>query len=306
MVQLVIIAFLFLITLLFACLKPIRSSYSAFEVNRLKAHKTKSLEFDRFFNQAKIEVLFQALTFVSFFILTVYVTINFNLFFVVLLELFLVLLLEFLRGQEIVNGFTFKLYKRYEKLLLKFSNKYDNILSFFVAKDRNVRSSLKVHSKEELFYLLDNSKLLLEDEMLLLRASFDFKKLLIKDIMVPLEEAVTIRGDELLGPLVINELHKTKHTIFPVMRSEGEVIGLLNLVDVTKVNSETKSLRAIDLMKEDVFFVGQDKNLEEALGAFLRSHQHLFIVVNKSKKAIGLVCLEDIIERLLGRKIAKR
>ena len=59
-------------------------------------------------------------------------------------------------------------------------------------------------------------------------------------------------------------------------------------------------------MKEDVFFVGQDKNLEEALGAFLRSHQHLFIVVNKSKKAIGLVCLEDIIERLLGRKITKR
>jgi len=46
--------------------------------------------------------------------------------------------------------------------------------------------------------------------------------------------------------------------------------------------------------------------LEEALGAFLRSHQHLFIVVNKSKKAIGLVCLEDIIERLLGRKITKR
>ncbi|MFC2317939.1 MAG: CBS domain-containing protein [Candidatus Saccharibacteria bacterium] len=264
------------------------------------------MEFDRFFNQAKIEVLSQALTFVSFFILTVYVTINFNLFFVVLLELFLVLLLEFLRGQEIINGFTSKLYKRYEKLLLRFSNKYDNILSFFVAKGRNVGSSLKVHSKEELFYLLDNSKLLLEDEMLLLRASFDFKKLLIKDIMVPLEEAVTIRGDELLGPLVINELHKTKHTIFPVMRSEGEVIGLLNLVDVTKVNSETKSLRAIDLMKEDVFFVSQDKNLEETLGAFLRSHQHLFIVVNKSKKAIGLVCLEDIIERLLGRKITKR
>ena len=304
MVQLVIIAFLFLITLLFACLKPIRSSYSAFEVNRL-AHKTKSLEFDRFFNQAKIEVLFQALTFVSFFILTVYVTINFNLFFVVLLELFLVLLLEFLRGQEIINGFTSKLYKRYEKLLLRFSNKYDNMLSFFVTKGRDVGPSLKVHSKEELFYLLDNSKLLLEDEMLLLRASFDFKKLLIKDIMVPLEEAVTIRGDELLGPLVINELHKTKHTIFPVMRSEGEVIGLLNLVDVTKVNSETKSLRAIDLMKEDVF-VSQDKNLEGVLGAFLRSHQHLFIVVNKSKKAIGLVCLEDIIERLLGRKIAKR
>ena len=305
MVQLVIIAFLFLITLLFACLKPIRSSYSAFEVNRL-AHKTKSLEFDRFFNQAKIEVLFQTLTFVSFFILTVYVTINFNLFFVVLLELFLVLLLEFLRGQEIINGFTSKLYKRYEKFLLRFSNKYDNMLSFFVVRSEDVGSSLKVHSKEELFYLLDNSKLLLEDEMLLLRASFDFKSLLIKDIMVPLEEAVTIRGDELLGPLVINELHKTKHTIFPVMRNEDEVIGLLNLVDVTKVNSETKSLRAIDLMKEDVFFVGQDKNLEEALGAFLRSHQHLFIVVNKSKKAIGLVCLEDIIERLLGRKIAKR
>ena len=176
MVQLVIIAFLFLITLLFACLKPIRSSYSAFEVNRL-AHKTKSLEFDRFFNQAKIEVLFQTLTFVSFFILTVYVTINFNLFFVVLIELFLVLLLEFLRGQEIINGFTSKLYKRYEKFLLRFSNKYDNILSFFVVRNEDVGPSLKIHSKEELFYLLDNSKLLLEDEMLLLRASFDFKKL---------------------------------------------------------------------------------------------------------------------------------
>jgi CBS domain containing-hemolysin-like protein len=56
-------------------------------------------------------------------------------------------------------------------------------------------------------------------------------------------------------------------------------------------------------MKPRVLYIREDQTLQHALAAFLRTHHHLFIVVNEFRETVGLVTLEDVIEALLGRKI---
>ena len=56
-------------------------------------------------------------------------------------------------------------------------------------------------------------------------------------------------------------------------------------------------------MDKKVYFIRQDQDLEHALHGFLRSHHHLFVVINEYRETVGLLSLEDVIEALIGMKI---
>jgi CBS domain containing-hemolysin-like protein len=56
-------------------------------------------------------------------------------------------------------------------------------------------------------------------------------------------------------------------------------------------------------MDPKVYYIHEDQTLEHALAAFLKTHHHLFVVVNEYRETVGILCLEDVIEALLGRKI---
>ena len=50
-------------------------------------------------------------------------------------------------------------------------------------------------------------------------------------------------------------------------------------------------------------YINQNQKLEKALSAFIKTHHHLFIVVNDYRETAGIVTIEDVLEALLGRKI---
>jgi CBS domain containing-hemolysin-like protein len=56
-------------------------------------------------------------------------------------------------------------------------------------------------------------------------------------------------------------------------------------------------------MEKKVYYIHQDQTLDAALAAFLKTRHHLFVVVNGYRETAGLLCLEDVIEALLGRQI---
>jgi CBS domain containing-hemolysin-like protein len=64
-----------------------------------------------------------------------------------------------------------------------------------------------------------------------------------------------------------------------------------------------KSVTAERAMEPRVFYIHEDQTLRHALAAFLRTHHHLFVVVNEFRETVGLLSLEDVIEALLGQKI---
>jgi magnesium and cobalt exporter, CNNM family len=197
-----------------------------------------------------------------------------------------------------------KLYERYEQPLLRFVEKFGGILRF-MRSVVPVQSDSRVDSRQELVHLVETSGTILSsDEKKLITHSLQFDDRLVSEIMTPRGVIDSISKREMLGPLVLDDLHKTGHSRFPVTDGDVDhVVGMLHIQDLLTIDSKRRSTTVEKAMEPRVFYIHQDQTLGHALAAFLRTHHHLFVVVNEFRETVGLLSLEDVIEALLGRKI---
>jgi CBS domain containing-hemolysin-like protein len=164
--------------------------------------------------------------------------------------------------------------------------------------------NVQLDSREELQHLVEQSgSLLSNDERKLIKHGLQFESRLVSEIMTPRGVIDSISKKELLGPLVLDDLHKTGHSRFPVIDEDiDHVVGMLHIHNLFTLDSK-RSTTAEKAMEARVFYIHQDQTLQHALAAFIRTHHHLFIVVNEYRETVGILSLEDVIEALLGHKI---
>ncbi|MBC7943496.1 CBS domain-containing protein [Candidatus Saccharibacteria bacterium] len=198
-----------------------------------------------------------------------------------------------------------KLYEHIEHHALELIKRFPFIVSIL----RNVPSEAHgihrgIDSREELQHLVDQSgSILSPDEKKLIVHSLSFSQQLVSSVMTPRSVIDSIKKSEFLGPLTLDELHKTGHSRLPVIDGDiDHVIGTLHLQSLLTLDIK-RSVTAEKAMEARVFYIRQDQTLQHSLAAFLRTHHHLFIVVNEFRETVGLLTLEDVIEALLGRKI---
>lgn len=197
-----------------------------------------------------------------------------------------------------------KLYGKYEIKILSAVEKMSPGLKFLRTPNIQPAGDFTLHSKEELLHLIDSTQdVLNKDEKGLLTNALQFQQKPVKDIMTPKSAIQSIDKKELLGPLVLDDLHKTGHSRIPVIhRDIDHVVGILYVQDLLTIDAK-KSVTVEKAMESRVFYINQDQTLDHALAAFLRTHHHLFIVVNEFQETVGILSLEDAIEALIGRKI---
>jgi CBS domain containing-hemolysin-like protein len=105
-----------------------------------------------------------------------------------------------------------------------------------------------------------------------------------------------------VGPLFMDELHKSGHSRFPVYDPEKDdaIVGILYLRDLIG-SKKSGSVKA--LMSPQVYFVHEELDLNHALNGFIKTHHHLFIVINNFEEFVGILTIEDVLEQVLGRQI---
>jgi CBS domain containing-hemolysin-like protein len=159
------------------------------------------------------------------------------------------------------------------------------------------------YSKEELLAEIDRDQQVLnKDEKLLVRQALQYQSVLVSDIMIPRSVVVTVEADDTIGPLLLDKLHKSGHSRFPVIDGDlDHVQGVLYMHDLVPLDPKAKKVG--DAMSKKVFYVHQDKSLDHVLQAFLRTKRHLFMVVNEFEEVMGVVSIEDALETIIGRKI---
>lgn len=205
---------------------------------------------------------------------------------------------------KIVKDTTQPLYERYEELILQRINQHENI--FRLVRSVSIEPvETRLDSREELVHLVGESGSLLSgDEKKLVLHGLEFGKRRVDEIMTPRGVIDTIGKKELLGPLVLDDLHKTGHSRFPVTDGDVDhIVGVLHIQDLLVLDARQRSSTAEKAMEPRVFYIREDQTLDHALTAFLRTRHHLFVVVNEFRETVGIVSLEDVIEALLGRKI---
>ena len=141
-------------------------------------------------------------------------------------------------------------------------------------------------------------------EKKLITNGLKFNDMKIEEIMTPRSMIESVPMNELLGPLVLDDLHKKGYSRFPVIDGDiDHVVGMLRIQDLLTIDRKAKSHRAETVMNKDVYYIRENQTLQHALAAFLKIQHHLFIVVNEFRETVGLLSLEDVIEALLGQKI---
>lgn len=158
-------------------------------------------------------------------------------------------------------------------------------------------------SRAELRYIVERSAAVVtRDELLRLQASLAFDTHAVEDVMTPISVVDVANVSDSLGPLVLDDLHKTGHSRFPVIdRDVHHVVGILYLHDIINLKSAKPSVR--EAMDPRVHYIHEHQTLEHALNGFLKSHRHLFVVVNDYRETVGVLTLEDVLETLLGKRI---
>jgi CBS domain containing-hemolysin-like protein len=124
-------------------------------------------------------------------------------------------------------------------------------------------------------------------------------------VMTPRREVKFAKADDQVTPVVIDELHQSGLSRFPVAKDSAkaaapQIVGTLYLNNLVGYKGSGK---VKDLMKSEVYFINEDATLRQALSAFLKTHHHLLIVVNSFEEMVGVLSLEDVLEQILGKQI---
>jgi metal transporter CNNM len=190
--------------------------------------------------------------------------------------------------------------------LLERSQPIFGTIGRFVRKHRPLYVHTGLYEKTDLIELLEQQKgqvdsRIAPNEIALLQHSLSFGDRLVVDALVPKRVVKMIAGDETIGPILMDELAKSGHSRFPVYSEKRDnIVGILYLHDLVA----TKKTGRVDaIMSKKLTYVHEDFTLYQTLQAFLRTKQHLFLVVNSFEELVGIITIEDVLEQMIGRQI---
>ncbi len=162
----------------------------------------------------------------------------------------------------------------------------------------NKKQPCTFYSKDELLdFLSKHRRILDENEQKWLEKIFKLNEKSVLEIGISSEKMAIIHDDELLTPLIINELFKTKQNIFPVMnKNEDRVKGVIFLNDITKIDS-SDSKKAQKVMREDFFSLKLNISALDAFEKMISKDKNYAILLEKNNDLAGIVNLTDFIRK---------
>lgn len=147
----------------------------------------------------------------------------------------------------------------------------------------------------------EKSGILHEEEKDMIKGIVGLSETPVKSIMVPRTDVVAVPIDQSIEE-IIKTVIKSGHSRIPVYSDTiDNVIGFLYAKDLLPYLAE-KSPQDIDLKKmlRPVLFVPEGKMIDELLKEFKEKKVHIAVVVDEYGGMAGIVCLENILEEIVG------
>lgn len=142
-------------------------------------------------------------------------------------------------------------------------------------------------------------KLLTEEKKDMIRGVEDLSQTTVKEVMIPRIDvdflSLGTDADELL-----QKITESGHSRFPVYSSSiDNVIGVLYVKDLIAAISRHEELNLERIIRK-AYFVPESKRIDSLLREFKRRHVHIAIAIDEYGGISGIVCMEDIIEQIVG------
>jgi CBS domain containing-hemolysin-like protein len=167
-----------------------------------------------------------------------------------------------------------------------------------------------LYEKEDLLDLLKQQvrqpdSRLSEAQLKAARGALSFGDKTVGQLMTPRAKAKWVLAAETVGPLTMDELHKTGQTRFAVVKqiSKGvqpDVVGSLYIQDLLDHLEDGGHIR--DLMHPGVNSINETQKLNEALAEFLKTGNYLLVVTNNFEETVGVITLEHVLGQIFGHQ----
>ena len=139
-----------------------------------------------------------------------------------------------------------------------------------------------------------------EDERELIHSIFEFGDTVVREVMVPRPDMVTLRADSTLRE-ALQVIVEAGYSRIPIFEGDNDnITGVLYAKDVLKRVHENKGDAKVASIGRAPTFVPEQKKVAELLREMQNLRVHMSIVVDEYGGTAGLVTIEDLIEEIVG------
>jgi CBS domain containing-hemolysin-like protein len=125
----------------------------------------------------------------------------------------------------------------------------------------------------------------------------------VKEVMTPRTVVFSLPVDLSLDQIKDMDIH-WEHSRVPVYKgSKEEVVGIVLTKELFLALSKGRHGATLQEFTRPVSFISEMTRLDIALMEFLKTRQHLFVVLDEFGGVSGVITLEDVVEEILGQEI---
>ncbi len=165
---------------------------------------------------------------------------------------------------------------------------------FGIQKEKIKKDEQKGSAEDE-----DLQRIFAEEKTEMINGVECLSKKTVKEVMVPRIDVDFISVNTSLEELV-KKISESGHSRIPVFSSSVDnIVGVLYVKDLIKVLAE-KEIVDLEKIIRKPYFVPESKHIDSLLREFKRRHVHIAIAIDEYGGVSGIVCMEDIIEEIVG------
>ncbi len=138
------------------------------------------------------------------------------------------------------------------------------------------------------------------EELALIKSVIEFTDTIVREVMVPRTDMITIRGDASTDDAVDLVLSSGRSRIPVTGDSIDHVIGVVYARDLLELFDREAPARSTAQLCHDAYFVPETKPISDLLREMQSKQQHLAIVVDEFGGTAGIVTIEDLVEEIVG------
>lgn len=149
----------------------------------------------------------------------------------------------------------------------------------------------------------DNEELgtLDEDESNIINAAVDFGDYTVKEVLTPLNKMITYDVNKSSRREVISFARNVEFTRIPVYENDvNNIIGVLHIRKYLLSANANRNYFNFRSILTKPLFVNEFTKIDVMFEIFQNNRTHMAIVRNEDNQVIGLVTMEDVVEKLVG------
>jgi len=138
------------------------------------------------------------------------------------------------------------------------------------------------------------------DERALIRSVIQFADTIVREVMIPRTDMITITADSSTDDALDLVLSSGRSRIPVTGESIDHVVGMIYARDLLELWDQESPVRTVGEICREAYFVPETKQIAGLLRDMQENQLHLAIVVDEFGGTAGIVTIEDLVEEIVG------